>query len=116
MSSAWDGHWEESILNGLSMLLKAALSLTWDCWRLPHNYISRLYCIYRFIFSNKCAVIKSGGVVKRVSFKSRSPWFKHPWSCFQAQCDPFLTFLILGVKITLNLKALGRDIRADCLL
>ena len=45
-----------------------------------------------------CKTVKQvgGGVVKSVSFKSISPWFKPTW--FKAHCDHFLKiFLVFEV-------------------
>ena len=48
--------------------------------------------------------IEGGGVVKSVSFKSISPWFKPTW--FKAHCDHFLKSSSC-LRYSLTTNALG---------
>ena len=47
-----------------------------------------LLYLYEPYFCKTVKQVEGGGVVKSVSFKSISPWFKPTW--FKAHCDHFL--------------------------
>ena len=52
--------------------------------------------VYEPYFCKTVKQVEGGGVVKSVSFKSISPWFKPTW--FKAHCDHFLKiFLVFEV-------------------